>query len=84
MILQHFRIHLDQVSKAAQLLEVAFSDIDYQVLPGDWLFLYNHIEDSAAINSLLNNHQLSIYEFQIAEVSLENYFLELIGQEELK
>lgn len=81
---QQLRIHLDQVSKAAQLLEVAFSDIDYQVLPGDWLFLYNHIEDSAAINSLLNNHQLSIYEFQIAEVSLENYFLELIGQEELK
>lgn len=72
------KIKVDQVSKASQVLELAYSDLDYQVLPDNWLVLNNHIDERALINSLLTNHQLSVSEFIVEEINLEDYFLELI------
>lgn len=72
------KIKVDQVSKASQVLELAYSDLDYQVLPDNWLVLNNHVDERALINSLLTNHQISVSEFIVEEINLEDYFLELI------
>lgn len=78
---RHLRIHLDNTSRAAQILERHYQDLDYQVLPENWLVIHNHIDESAVINQLLSSNQIAVSEFQIEDVNLEDYFLDLVSRE---
>lgn len=76
---KRLKIRVDQKSKTAQLLERSFSDIEYQVMPDGGITISNHVEDSAEINRLLNSQGIAVSEFQIEDMQLEEYFLQLVG-----
>lgn len=75
------RVQVDNASAAAQLLERTYSDIAYKVLPESWLAIQNHVEDSAEINRLLISHDIGVAEFQVEDMNLEEYFLNLVGDD---
>ncbi|WP_240374057.1 ABC transporter ATP-binding protein [Bacillus piscicola] len=75
---KQIRLKVDNPTKAAQLLESAYPDIRYKVLPDQVISLQNHVEESAEINSLLVNNGVSVMEFRIEALNLEEYFLGLV------
>lgn len=76
---KQLRIQVSESSKAAQLLERSYSDIEYKVLPDNWITIQNHVDESAEINRLLNSHEVAVAEFHVEDMSLEEYFLGLVG-----
>lgn len=74
-------IHVDQPAKAAQLLERTYADIQYQVLPNGAFVIQNYIEEAAQMNQLLVSHALFVTEVRVETIRLEDYFLELVGDQ---
>lgn len=74
-------IHVDQPAKAAQLLERTYADIQYQVLPNGAFVIQNYIEEAAQMNQLLVSHALFVTEVRVETIKLEDYFLELVGDQ---
>lgn len=66
---------VDNVAKSAQLLERAYTDIQYKVLPNQVIAIQNHVEHAGDINRLFIDHGLLVKELRIEARSLEEYFL---------
>jgi len=71
-------LKVDDAAKAAQLLEQAYTDIEYQTLPNDTITIQNYVEEGAAINRLLVENNVLVTEFRIEALNLEEYFLGLV------
>lgn len=71
-------ITVDNSVKAAQLLERAYADIEFKVLPNQVITIQNHIESSGNINRLLVDNGVMVKEFRIEALNLEEYFLGLV------
>jgi ABC-2 type transport system ATP-binding protein len=69
---------VDDTAKAAQLLEQAYADIQYKVLPDRIITIQNHIEKGGEINRLLINNGVLVMEFKMEALNLEEYFLGLV------
>lgn len=69
---------VDVPAKAAQLLEQAYADIQFKVLPNRMIAIQNHIEESGEINRLLIDQGVIVMEFRIEALKLEEYFLGLV------
>ncbi|WP_409271634.1 ATP-binding cassette domain-containing protein [Neobacillus sp. SCS-31] len=69
---------VDDSVKAAQLLERAYADIQFKVLPNHAITIQNHVESSGAINRLLVDNGVMVKEFRIEALNLEEYFLGLV------
>ncbi|WP_026674890.1 ATP-binding cassette domain-containing protein [Alkalihalobacterium bogoriense] len=69
---------VDDTVKAAQLLERAYADIQFKVLPNQAITIQNHVEHSGDINRLLVDHEVMVKEFRIESLNLEEYFLGLV------
>ncbi|WP_446897043.1 ATP-binding cassette domain-containing protein [Clostridium sp. LBM24168] len=76
---QFIFLRVNDTRKACFILESHFPDVDYKVLAGQQLEIYNHIEDRQKINRLLNESNVDILEMTVKSKNLEEYFLELIG-----
>lgn len=76
---QFIFLRVNDAKKACFILENHFPDMDYRVLAGQQLEVYNHIEDRQKINRLLNEGSVDILEMTVKSKNLEEYFLELIG-----
>ncbi len=74
-------VAMDDSATAARLLEQAYPDIDYRVLPDGVLAIHNHIDQSGDINRLLLTNGVSVTEFRVEARNLEEYFLGLVGGE---
>ncbi|WP_040285930.1 ATP-binding cassette domain-containing protein [Sporosarcina koreensis] len=74
-------VSVDNSATAARLLEQAYPDIDYRVLPDGMLTIHNHIDRSADINRLLLTNGVAVTEFRVDARNLEEYFLGLVGGE---
>lgn len=69
---------VDDSVKAAQLLERAYADIQFKVLPNQTITIQNHIESGGDINRLLVDNKVMVKEFRIESLNLEEYFLGLV------
>lgn len=76
---KQLRLTVDDTAKTAALLEQAYADIQFTVLPHQVIIIDNHVESSGEINRLLLDHGVSVSEFRIESRNLEEYFLELVG-----
>ncbi|WP_088036398.1 ATP-binding cassette domain-containing protein [Evansella clarkii] len=75
---KQIKMKVDDTAKAAQLLEQAYADIQYKVLPDRIITIQNHIEKGGEINRLLINNGVLVMEFKMEALNLEEYFLGLV------
>lgn len=71
-------ISVDDPAKAVQLLERTYPTIQYHVMPQQLIIVYNYIEEAGKINRLLVDHDVLVSEFRIESYKLEEYFLDLV------
>lgn len=72
---KQIRLVVNHPAKAAQLLERAYPDIQFQILPDQVITIQNHIEDAGEINRLLVENGVDVNEFRTEVLNLEEYFL---------
>lgn len=73
------RIKCDDIDKSLKLLQRAYPDLEYKIKL-DRLHIYNHLDESAAINKLLVSNSISVSEISHSETDLEQYFIERLGR----
>lgn len=74
-------MQVDNVAKAAQVLENHYPSIQYDVMPEEKIVIYNHIKDAAAINKLLITNDIIVTAFHTETYKLEEYFLDIVEGE---
>ena len=74
----HLKITVDNVQKALSLL-ACITDRNTIKVEGNSLYLYSLIDKSDRINRLLVRHGIRVSELKIQAASLEEYFLERMG-----
>lgn len=71
-------LKVNDTAKAARLLEQAYGDIQYKILPDQKITIQNHVEEGGEINRLFNDNDVLVMEFRIEALKLEEYFLGLV------
>ncbi len=74
-------IKVNDTAKAARLLEQAYGDIQYKILPNQIITIQNHVEEGGEINRLFNDNDVLVMEFRIETLKLEEYFLGLVEED---
>ncbi|MEI3604341.1 ABC transporter ATP-binding protein [Pseudogracilibacillus sp. SE30717A] len=74
-------LKVNDTAKAARLLEQAYGDIQYKILPDQIITIQNHVEEGGEINRLFNDNDVLVMEFRIEALKLEEYFLGLVEGE---
>lgn len=72
-------LRVDDAAKAALVLEQALGARDYEVLPGEVLRLYCHLDEPQRVTQLLVNGGVALSSIERKGANLEDYFLSLIG-----
>lgn len=70
---------VDDPARAAQVLERAMSLLDYEVLPGNVIRLYAHLDEPARITQVLVEGGVALRSIEQKGANLEDYFLGMIG-----
>src|SRR5699024_3416744 len=78
---KQIQIKVDDAAKAVQLLEQAYENIQYKVLPNRMITIESHIEEGAKINRLLTQHNVLVMELRIEALNLEEYFVGLVEED---
>ena len=65
--------------RAAQALEQSLDILDYEVLPGNVLRLYSHLDEPARVTRALVEAGVALESIEQRGANLEDYFLKLIG-----
>lgn len=76
---KQLKIKVNDSAKTSQLLERTFRDIDYRCLVDGWIIIHSHVDQGAEINALLHREGISVSEVRVEDVTLEDYFLKLVG-----
>lgn len=79
---KQLHMQVDNVAKAAQVLESHYPSIQYDVMPEEKIVIYNHVKDAAVINKLLITNDIIVTTFHIETYKLEEYFLDIVEGEE--
>lgn len=77
---KQIQVKVDNTAKAAQLLERTYPAIQYKVKSNQIITIHNHLAQAGDINRLLVNHGISVMEFRIETLKLEDYFLGLVEE----
>jgi ABC-2 type transport system ATP-binding protein len=72
---KQIQMQVDDAAKAAQLIEQAYPDIQYKVLPDQIITIQDYVDESGNINRLLIDNNVFVMEFRIEALNLEDYFL---------
>ncbi|WMJ24408.1 ABC transporter ATP-binding protein [Paludicola sp. MB14-C6] len=73
------KMQVDDVKKASTLVESHFQTTNFDILPDNTLRLFDHLDQTGAINKLLVSNDVTVSELRISGQDLEGYFLELMG-----
>ena len=79
---RYIKLKVNNINLTTILLENKFSESAYIVLPDESIHLYEGIEDIPAISRLLIENNISIYNIELRNNTLEDYFLNLIDRRE--
>ncbi len=73
------KIVVDDVKKAAYVLENIVRSKDYKVVDERTIYVYDHLEEKRNINEQLVINGVAVEEMNLAGQDLEAYFMELMG-----
>lgn len=77
---KQIQLKVDDSAKTARLLEQAYADIQYKVLPNHSITIQNHVEEGGQINRFLIDNGVFVTEFRVEALNLEEYFLGLVEE----
>ncbi|ABS40277.1 ATP-binding cassette domain-containing protein [Clostridium botulinum] len=72
-------IRVDDVNKAATILETELSTNNFKVLPDGTIRLYDYVDNSRLVSSTLTKANIIIDQIMPNESNLEEYFINLVG-----
>lgn len=73
------RIQVDDVRKASHIIETILGTVNYDVLPGNIIRLFDYVDASDHVNAELIKNGVSVLSLLSAGQDLEGYFMELMG-----
>ncbi|MEG0377581.1 MAG: ATP-binding cassette domain-containing protein [Eubacterium sp.] len=76
---KHMAITVDDVPKAAALLEEKLHTTRFQVMPDKTIKLYDYLDDVRSVSEMLSVSGLILMGISVKGDSLEDYFISLIG-----
>lgn len=76
---RNLSIKVDDVNKAAAILETELSTNNFKVLPDGTIKLYDYVDNSRLVSSTLTKQNIIIYQIMPNESNLEEYFINLVG-----
>ena len=65
----------------AALLETELLCSNYKVLPGNCIHILEHVDRVSDYSALAVKHDIGLLAFEMKEINLENYYMNLIGAE---
>ncbi|HDK7189866.1 TPA: ABC transporter ATP-binding protein [Clostridium botulinum] len=72
-------IKVDDVNKAATIVETELSTNNFKVLPDGTIKLYDYVDNSRLVSSTLTKRNIIIDQIMPNESNLEEYFINLVG-----
>ncbi|APQ77197.1 ABC transporter ATP-binding protein [Clostridium botulinum] len=72
-------IKVDDVNKAATILETELSTMNFKILPDGTIKLYDYVDNSRLVSSTLTKANIIIDQIMPNESNLEEYFINLVG-----
>ncbi|HCL4437543.1 bacitracin ABC transporter ATP-binding protein [Clostridium botulinum] len=72
-------IKVDDVNKAATILETELSTINFKILPDGTIKLYDYVDNSRLVSSTLTKANIIIDQIMPNESNLEEHFINLVG-----
>ncbi len=76
---RNLSIKVDDVNKAAAILETELSTNNFKVLPDGTIKLYDYVDNSRLVSSTLIKQNIIIDQIMPNESNLEEYFINLVG-----
>jgi len=75
----YIELNVDHAEKAVAILEETLALTEYEVLPNQVIHVYGNKELIPRISKVLNENEIAIYSINEKEVTLEDYFIQLVG-----
>ncbi|APR00832.1 ABC transporter family protein [Clostridium botulinum] len=76
---RNLSIKVDDVNKAATILETELSTINLKILPDGTIKLYDYVDNPRLVSSTLTKANIIIDQIMPNESNLEEYFINLVG-----
>lgn len=77
----YLEIKVTNAPEYAALLETEMLCTNYKVLPGNCIHILEHVDNVSEYSALAVNHGIGLLSFDMKEINLENYYMNLIGSE---
>ena len=72
------KLKVDDTKKAATILETVIGTTNYDILPDHTIRLFDHLDNTAYVNSELSKNDIMIESSSLMGQDLEGYFMELM------
>ena len=76
---QYIELVVNDAKLAVIILEEEFDILEYEVLEGNTIKIFSHLEDIGKINSVLAKKDIIVEKIGLKGMNLEEYFVELVG-----
>lgn len=76
---QYLELKVDDASRAVTVLEKEILDINYEVLPGNTIKIYNHLDEAGKISTMVVKSGVMVEKIDVNNDSLEDYFMNIVG-----
>lgn len=73
-------VKVTNAKKYAALLESKLNCTNYKVMPDEAIHIMEKIEDLSEFSALAVNNGIGLLSFEMKEINLENYYINLIGE----
>lgn len=77
----YIRIECSDPESLVKVIEEKLESKKYKIMPDKSVRLYDHTEDKQKVSSVLYDNGIQITQFSVEGETLENYFLNVIGDE---
>ena len=74
-------IKVTDAERYAALLETEMLCTNYKVLPGNCIHIMERVENVSDYSALAVNHGIGLLAFEMKEINLENYYMNLVGED---
>ena len=80
----YLEIKVTDAAAYTALLEKEMCCTDYKVLPGGIVHILKHVENVSDYSALAVKHGIGLLSFEMKEINLENYYMSLIGAQDVQ
>lgn len=75
---KYILLEVNDVVYATTIIEQELNSTNYEVIENNMIYLYDYVENSEKVSSVLINAGLLIKRMNISNISLEDYYLQLV------